>query len=305
MSQRIPMDPSVDPANRKPDCPVTGAIGSLHLLCLFAPFCFSLTGLALVGAGWFFSTIGITMGYHRLFTHMSFETYRWIKISLAILGTLSWQGGPIRWVGVHRLHHKDSDGPADPHTPRHGFFWSHVVWTLYKDGNGFEPYKVTGDLQEDKVLVFIDRYFWVPHVLLAIALTVAGYWYGGTYYAVSWFVYGIAVRTVLVYHGTWLINSATHVWGYRNFQNTGDNSRNLWWIALPSLGEGWHNNHHGKPRSAWHGMRWFEIDVTGRLIWVLAVLGLAWNVKDGRPALSELMRNAPSRRGLSQSIDPK
>jgi fatty-acid desaturase len=255
------------------------AIGGLHVGCLLAPFYFSWSavGIALVLL-WVGSGLGITLCYHRLLTHRSFTVPKWLEYALTICGCLNWQGGPIQWVGGHRLHHRDSDQPGDPHSPVvDGFAWSHIMWVLYKDNETYKPAEAAKDLARDPGLVFINKWFYVPQFILAGLLFGVGYYVGGTNLGLSWVVWGICVRTVVAYHGTWFVNSAAHTWGYRNFETT-DGSRNSWWVAALSFGEGWHNNHHAFQRSAAHGLRWYELDVTYMTIRLLSILGLAKNV---------------------------
>jgi stearoyl-CoA desaturase (delta-9 desaturase) len=247
------------------------AILALHLLCFLAPFTFS-WGALLVAflLNWFVLSLGVSMGYHRLLTHRAFETPRFFRYFLAAVGTLAWQGGPIFWVGTHRVHHSESDTEMDPHSPHHGFTWGHVLWCLVRDPFGRDVRSAAKDLQKDRVMVWIDRFFYVPQILLAVILWLAGGW--------SWVVWGIAVRTVVSYHSTWFVNSASHLWGYRNFE-TKEESRNNWWVALISWGEGWHNNHHAFQRSATFGLRWFELDLTYLTIKALSLVGLARNIQ--------------------------
>ena len=270
--------PSIDPSKRRFDWVTIIAIGTLHVLCLLAPFTFSWSGLIIalvmvwVGAG-----LGITLCYHRLLTHRSFATPKWFEYVLTTLGTLNWQGGPVRWVGTHRLHHRDSDQPSDPHSPRHGLLWSHVFWTMFSDNDEFQPNEAAKDLQRDPVTNWLDRFFYIPQFGLVGVFYLVGWLIGGHTLAISWIIWGVALRTVFVYHGTWLVNSASHVFGYRNFE-TEDDSRNNWWVAALSFGEGWHNNHHAFQRSAAHGLRWWEVDLTYMTIRVLARLGLATKI---------------------------
>lgn len=263
-------------------------IAGLHVGCILAffPMFFTWTGLLIaVGLWWLCGGWGICIGYHRLLTHRSFHTPKWFEHFLAALGTMNWQGGPIRWVGVHRIHHKESDGEHDPHSPQHGFTWAHMFWTVMKDGH-IDPKTVTKDLQKDAVIRFLDRWFYLPQIALGIALFALGWWILGTWTGgMSWLVWGIAVRTVFGYHATWFVNSAAHTWGYRNFK-TADGSKNNWWVALISFGEGWHNNHHAQQRSAAHGMRWWEIDPSYWTIRVFELVGLARRVV--RPNLQRM-----------------
>ncbi|MGQ0720649.1 MAG: acyl-CoA desaturase [Candidatus Eiseniibacteriota bacterium] len=236
-------------------------IAGLHAMCLFAPATFSWSALAVAGVlYWATCGLGISMGYHRLLTHRGFETSKAFRYLLAVLGTMNYQGGPVRWVGIHRIHHRDSDTEDDPHSPRHGFLWAHLLWCLCHDPLGRNPLDAAKDLRKEPVLAWLDRWFWVPQAVLGVVLYLLGGW--------GWLIWGLAVRTVFSYHATWLVNSASHTWGYQTFP-TGDDSRNNWWVALISWGEGWHNNHHAHQRSARHGLRWFELDPTW---WTLRAL---------------------------------
>jgi len=244
-------------------------------VCLAAPFTFSWSAFAVfLGLYWAVCGFGISMGYHRLLTHRGFETSRAVRFILAAFGTMNFQGGPIHWVGIHRIHHRDSDTDDDPHSPRHGFLWAHILWCLAKDPLGRNLSDAAGDLKKEPEMVWLERWFWVPQAVLAVILFLLGGW--------GWFVWGIAVRTVFTYHTTWLVNSASHVWGYKNFE-TKDDSRNNWWVALISFGEGWHNNHHAHQRSARHGLKWFEFDPTWLTLRVLEKMRIVRNVYAAPP----------------------
>ena len=261
--------------------PVVVGIIAMHVGCLAAPFFFTWTGLVLaLVLMWATGGLGITLCYHRLLTHRSFKTPRWVEYALTLIGCLAWQGGPIQWVGVHRIHHRHSDKEQDPHTPKHGFSWAHMFWCMHKDPEDRDPADAARDLGRDPVLRWIDRCFWLPQFFLIGIIYVLGEWVGALGFSasgLSWVVWGVFLRTVLVYHGTWFVNSATHTWGYRNY-NTDDHSTNLWWVALVSFGEGWHNNHHAFQRSAAHGLRWFEFDLTYLTIRVMGWFGLARDI---------------------------
>ncbi len=271
------------------DWPVVVGITLLHLGAVAAPFFFSWSGLALLLALVYVSGgLGVTLCFHRLLTHRSFKTPRWFEYFLTMCGCIAWQGGAIQWVGTHRIHHKHSDSDLDPHTPNHGFCWAHTFWCMHKYPDGYNAAAAAKDLQRDKVHRWLNRFFWLPQAGLAIGLFAAGQWLwpllGFEAAGLSWFLWGVCLRTVIVYHGTWFVNSASHTWGYRNFE-TGDRSTNLWWVALLSFGEGWHNNHHAQQRSAAHGMRWWELDLTYLTIKALALIGLARDVVEPqRPA---------------------
>jgi stearoyl-CoA desaturase (delta-9 desaturase) len=236
--------------------------GVIHAGVLVAPFTFTWSGLAVSAALYLAAGLGVTMGFHRLLTHRSFQTPRWVEYLLTVLGSLATQGGPVQWVAIHRIHHKHSDGDGDPHSPRHGLWWAHILWWMpYRpavdDPVQYERY--VPDLAGDSVHRALQRYHVLLPVILAGLLFGLGQLCGGA--GLSWLVWGLFVRTAVLYHATWLVNSATHHWGYRTY-TTHDDSTNLWWVALLTLGEGWHNNHHAFPRSARHGLRWWEIDMT-------------------------------------------
>ena len=266
----------------------------VHLLALLAcvAWLFSWSGLAwAVGGLYLFGTLGINIGYHRLLTHRGFACPRWLEHGLTVLGACCWQGVPMGWVAVHRMHHQHSDEPTDPHSPRtSGFFWSHMGWFLVYDPilYNFSTYdRYARDLFQDRFYKWLER----PHVwrsihavqwsvfLLAGSLVGAigtGSLWGAVQLGLSWLVWGVFVRMVAVWHITWSVNSVTHLWGYRNY-DTNDDSRNHWLVGYIN-GEGWHNNHHAEPRCASHGQRWWEFDVYYLFIRVLERFGLAWDV---------------------------
>jgi len=255
----------------------------LHVGLIAAPFTFTWQALVLVlFLSWLTGGVGICLGYHRLLTHGSFSTYRPVRWLIAWIGGLAGEGTAIDWVANHRKHHAHSDQAGDPHSPYDGPWWSHVFWlavTLRGADQEAHIRRWAPDLQRDPVMRFLGRTFLLWHFALAGALYGLGYLWGGTPLAVSFLVWGVFVRLVFVLHSTWFVNSASHMWGYRNYETT-DNSRNLWWVALLTHGEGWHNNHHAYPRMALHGHRWWELDLTFRTIRLLERLGLAWDVVD-------------------------
>lgn len=245
----------------------------IHLgaLLAFLPSTFSWTavGLALF-LHWLTAGVGITLGWHRLLTHRSFQTPKWLEYVLVFCGTLAMQGGPIWWVGLHRHHHLYSDQDVDHHDSTKGFWWSHLFWMFHKVPVEHEIPRFTQDIKDDRLYQFLDKYFF--HVQLVFAGLL--YLIGG----LPFLIWGVFVRLVLVYHSTWLVNSATHKFGYRTYESS-DRSTNCWWVALLSYGEGWHNNHHTFQYSARHGLKWWEVDVTWMMIRVLQFLGLARKVK--------------------------
>jgi stearoyl-CoA desaturase (delta-9 desaturase) len=265
-----------------------------HLLALLGcvPWLFSWSGLAWAVAGlYLFGTLGINIGYHRLLTHRGFRCPRWLEHGLSVLGACCWQGSPMSWVAVHRMHHQHSDEPADPHSPRASFFWSHMGWFLIYDPalynlSTYDRYardlfqdRFFKQLERPQVWRNVQRAQWAVFVGLgALAGGLAtGSLLGALQLAASWLVWGVFVRTVAVWHITWSVNSATHLWGYRTF-DTRDDSRNNWLVGLLSNGEGWHNNHHAQPRCAAHGLRWWELDVSYLTIRLLERIGLTWDV---------------------------
>jgi fatty-acid desaturase len=260
---------------------------AIQLGVVFAPFAFSWSAVAVAAVIYLATGFGVTLGYHRLLTHRSFRTPRFVEYILTILGCLSSQGGPLQWVAVHRAHHQHADGEHDPHSPRDGFWWAHMFWWMPRNPSldEFPAYRrYVSDLAKDPVQCFLQRFHWAFALVLAVALYGLGEAWDGV--GLSWVVWGIFVRTAVLYHSTWLVNSATHMWGYQNFP-TRDRSTNLWWVALVSLGEGWHNNHHAFPRSARHGMRWWELDATYYLLRILAIVGLARRIQVPTKAVRE------------------
>ncbi|HKV25754.1 MAG TPA: fatty acid desaturase [Candidatus Acidoferrum sp.] len=246
----------------------------LHIGAIAALFFFTWKGLALAVVLWWMSgSLGIGMGYHRLLTHRGYKTPKWVEYFLTFCGTLALEGGPIAWVATHRVHHQNTDKEGDPHSPRDGGFWAHMGWILtgqamHSNAKGLLAY--VPDLRKDKFHALMTKFHWVPLVLLGVGLFLAGGW--------PLLLWGVFLRTVVGLHATWLVNSATHMWGSRRFL-TDDTSKNSFWVALLTFGEGWHNNHHAVPQSARHGLTWYEIDLNWYGIWALQALGLAHDVK--------------------------
>ena len=223
--------------------------------------------------GWLAGGFGIGMGYHRLLTHRGYKTSKWMEYFLTICATLTLEGGPIFWVATHRMHQQNTDKEGDPHSPNDGGLWAHVGWLLTgetKHSGSAELNPYVPDLRKDRFHVWISRWHWVPITILGIALLVFGGW--------PYLFWGIFFRTVIGLHSTWLVNSATHMWGSRRFA-TSDTSRNSFWVAMLTFGEGWHNNHHAHPQSSRHGLAWYEFDPNWYGISVLRIFGLAWDVK--------------------------
>ena len=258
----------------------------MHAGCLAAPFFFSWSALGVtVLLHWLTASIGICLGYHRYLAHQSFRLTKPAEFFTLACGAISGEGTPLRWSAVHRMHHNLSDQPGDPHSPFDGRWWSHLLWFCIKVPRPKQEIlfrRYIPQLCEQPMLRFFERTapWWI--VLIGVSLLGLGWSLGGVTGAASMFLWAMCVRMVLAYHSTWLVNSATHLWGYRNYE-TRDQSRNLWWVALFAYGEGWHNNHHAHPSIAPAGHRWWEIDMTWWTIKLWRMLGLAYDVKDEIP----------------------
>jgi fatty-acid desaturase len=246
----------------------------LHLGAVAALFTFSWRlAAASVFLYWVSGAIGISMGYHRLHTHRSYHVPRLLEYLFALCGSLALEGGPIFWVAVHRIHHQNSDRPGDPHSPRDGAWWAHAGWLLSGERQHNQTQKMSKyapDLAKDRFYVWLNNWHWTPTVALAVLLFLIG--------GAPLVLWGICMRAVFGLHTTWLVNSATHMWGRRRFE-TRDDSRNNWWVALLTFGEGWHNNHHAHPSSARHGLAWYEFDPSWLQIRTLKLLGIAKKVQ--------------------------
>ncbi len=279
-----------------------GPIAVVHVAALLAcvPWFFSWTGVVLALLGLYvFGTLGINIGYHRLLTHRGFTCPKWMERAFAILGVCCAEESPTVWVTWHRQHHHEADKEPDPHSPLKSFLWGHLGWLMIKYGNSNTTATIrrySKDLLKDPFYVWLeksDNWFKVVAISWAVFF-VAGFvsvnLAGGTtadaiQFGLSLFVWGVAVRTVAVWHISWSVNSITHLWGYRNY-DTPDNSRNNIFVGIIANGEGWHNNHHADPRSARHGLDWREPDVTWLTIRALMALGLARDVAMPSPRLA-------------------
>ena len=221
------------------------------------------------------TALGITLGYHRYFTHRSFKSPRWLSYIFAVMGTMALQGSLIEWIAHHRMHHAGSDTNRDPHNARRGFWYSHLMWMFvvmpeFDDQRNMRRY--TRDIIADPFLFWLCK----PWVMIGMQVLIGIIcWRLGGIEAMMW---GVWVRIVALYHATWAVNSAAHIWGYRNY-DVGDLATNNWFVALITMGEGWHNNHHAFSESARHGQKWWELDVTWLLIRTLKALGLATEIK--------------------------
>lgn len=289
--------------------PLSGSMRTAILLAVTLPFVGLIVGIVLLwenGFSWLqlgllllmyhLTALGVTAGYHRLFTHRSFETSRPIKIALAILGSMAVQGPLLKWVATHRKHHQHSDGIDDPHSPHvygrsilamcRGLWHAHVGWLFKPEPLGLYRYVV--DLSADRILRTVSNLFplWVLLGLLipaALAGVITGSWWD----ALLGFLWGGLARVFLVHHVTWSINSVCHLWGQRPFRSA-DHSRNNVVFGVLAMGEGWHNNHHAFPTSARHGLAWWQFDLTYIIIRVMEACRLVWKVR--RPAPEALLQ---------------
>jgi stearoyl-CoA desaturase (delta-9 desaturase) len=246
----------------------------LHVGAIAALFTFSWRNLAVaVFLYWVATGLGISLGYHRLHTHRSYKVPLYLEYFFAICGAMTLEGGPIFWVATHRIHHQKSDRPGDPHSPREGAWWSHAGWILQGETSHNRTSKMAKyapDLAKHRFYVWLNDYHWIPIVALTALLFAIG--------GLSMVLWGVCLRVVVGLHATWLVNSATHMWGSRRFA-TSDDSRNNWWVALITFGEGWHNNHHAYPASARHGLAWYEFDLSWIEIKLLKFFGIAKSIR--------------------------
>jgi len=261
-------------ANGQVNWITTIAMAAFHVGAVAAFFYIDLGAiLSALVLWWVAGSLGIGMGYHRLLTHRGYKTPRWVEYFLTVCGTLALEGGPIFWVATHRIHHQHSDHTGDPHTPREGTFWAHMGWILFGTAMHHDTEvlkRYTPDLSRDPFHVALTKWHWIPQVVLGVGLLAFG--------GLPYLLWGMFFRTTYGLHATWLVNSATHLWGSRRFQ-TRDDSTNNWWVALLTFGEGWHNNHHAHPVSSRHGLAWYEFDLNWIGISFLRMVGLAWDVK--------------------------
>ena len=235
---------------------------------LFVPFSLSLLGW--FAASYLIRMFGVTAGYHRYFSHRSYKLGRVAQFAIAVLAQTSGQKGVLWWAAHHRDHHRHADRPEDVHSPRHGWWWSHVGWILSTERDRYDAARVA-DFGRYPELRWLDRHHWVPLAALGAAIYLAG--------GAAAFVWGFLLATVALYHATFAINSVAHIWGSRPFA-TADDSRNNFLLALVTLGEGWHNNHHHCRSSCRQGVEWWQIDATYLVLRALAAVGIA---KDLRP----------------------
>jgi stearoyl-CoA desaturase (delta-9 desaturase) len=296
-ARALPLPDAVD--TRRIVWPYAITLAVYHALALLAvfPWFFTWTGVILALAGTYvFGTLGINLYYHRALTHRGLVCRPWFGRVLAVLAVCCMQDTPAHWVAVHRRHHEHADEQPDPHSPLVSFLWGHVGWMLVQNDDlaRLDVYRYAKDVLRDPFLRSLEKAY--PAIVLAswLAFFGAGFAAGllsgqsageAARFGASLLVWGVMVRTVLVWHITWSVNSLSHLFGTRRYE-TGEDSRNNLFVALISNGEGWHNNHHADPRSARHGHRWWELDVTYLTIRALARLGLVERVIEpqARPA---------------------
>jgi stearoyl-CoA desaturase (delta-9 desaturase) len=277
------------------------SILAIHLAaCLaFIPYFFTWPGLILcLVLLWLSASLGISLTFHRLLAHGALRgVHPVLRTFLLCCASLTLEMGPIHWAATHRLHHRESDHEDDPHSPLASFWWGHIMWLFYRNPRVEDPGKLeelAPDLVRDPQLRWFDKWFWTIWAAVGILSWVAGYIIGtalagpayGVKLAWSLVVWGTLLRTVIVWHNTWFVNSATHLWGYRNYK-TSDDSRNLWWVALVTFGEGWHNNHHAIAGSARFGHKWWEVDPTWWALCVFRALGWVKQTNFGPRNLTE------------------
>ncbi len=260
---------------------------AMHLLTLlvFIPGTFSWSAVG-VAIGLHIVTIGlgISMGFHRLASHRSFQVPKWLEYGLILCGTLAGQGAVLGWVGYHRAHHLHVDQPLDPHDSTQGLWWSHISWLMHTVPIQGELPRLTQDIADDPVYQFCHQHYLVLQAALGVLLYLLG--------GLPWVVWGIFVRLFVGFHSTCFVNSVCHKFGYRS-HDTLDRSTNCWWVALLTFGEGWHNNHHACQSSARYGWRWWEVDLVWLTIRFLQMVGLATKVRAARP-----LRQSGSQVGL-------
>jgi fatty-acid desaturase len=294
--RRLPLPSAVDPRQIVWRDAMWVAFYHAAALLALLPWFFSWTSVGVCAVSIvLFGQFGIAIGYHRLLTHRGFTCAKWLERLFVLLAVCCLQDTPARWVAVHRWHHQHSDEQPDPHSPLVRFLWAHMGWILVENSD----LKRLDIYQRYAKDILRDRfYFWIEYKSGQMKIIIASwlvFFVSGLVvqllldrtvtealqFAASLLVWGVFLRTVVVWHQTWAVNSVTHLWGYRNFA-TDDDSRNNVWVAIFSHGEGWHNNHHANPSSVNHGSRWWEVDTTYQIIRLLSKLGLARDLVEPR-----------------------
>jgi len=253
----------------------------VHLVALFSIpfFTWEALGVALFGV-FVLAPIGINVGYHRLLCHKGFNCPNWLRNTLVTIGAAIGAGPPLHWIAMHRVHHRYSDSKKDPHDSTKGFWYSHILHLFEIDDHEVgQDHLATyaPDLKNDRYLQLLNRHWlWLALAVLPVLFLIGGW---------DLLLWGTFVRLVATWHIMWFVNSATHKWGYRNYE-TKDKSTNCWWVGILAAGEGWHNNHHANPACAAHGHRWWELDISFGFIRLLEAVGLATDVKRPQPVNS-------------------
>jgi stearoyl-CoA desaturase (delta-9 desaturase) len=320
--------PAVDDGLPLPDHVVPGqvlwpyaiSIGAFHVLALavFLPWCFTWPAVLATVVGVFVFGQGINLCYHRLLAHRSFLVPRWLERFFVIIALCCLQDTPAKWVAIHRFHHNHADHQPDPHSPLVSFLWGHIGWLVVRNQETLNigTYRryasdILGDpfyLRLEKSLLWI--WIYVAHALLfvvagaVIGRLAGGDWATGWRYGISMLTWAVILRTVMVWHITWSVNSLTHLFGYQRSE-TGENSRNNWLVALLAVGEGWHNNHHHDPASATNQHRWWEIDLTYAAIRGLEIVGLATRVTKPRHQRHAARTEAGGAAGADENASAK
>ena len=252
-------------------------VAMFHLASIPAFFTFTWTNLVvLLTLNWIVGGLGVGLGWHRLLTHRSFAVPRWLEYALTVLGTLSVQDSPIKWVTTHRIHHRFTETENDPHSTRSGFLWAQIGWILSgvaQDHDRATLKKYVPDLMKDRGHLLISRCYWLPLMASGVILFAVGGW--------QLTVWGIFARVVVGWHTTWFVNSLAHMFGRRP-HSTDDASTNNWFVAVLTFGEGWHNNHHAFPGSARHGTEWYQFDLNWITICFFERLGWATGIRTGK-----------------------
>lgn len=245
----------------------------VHLGALMAPFFFSWSAIVVALFLYAVTAMGITLGYHRLLTHQAYKAPKWLCYLIVSCAAISAQAGPAMWVAIHRQHHANSDQEDDPHDASKGFWWCHLGWMLKLTPRRLDDEfmeRRARDVLQDPYYNFLNKHFFGMSVIVVLVL----YQLGG----LPWVFWAGFFRIAAVFHATWLVNSAAHKYGYRSY-STKDLSTNCWWVALLTFGEGWHNNHHAFPRSARHGLKWWEIDMSWMFLRLMQKIGLVEQIK--------------------------
>ncbi|MBC7900613.1 MAG: fatty acid desaturase [Saprospiraceae bacterium] len=253
-------------------------VTSFHLLAIPAFFTFSWPNFAaLIIGNWIVGSLGVGLGWHRLLTHRGFTVPKWLEYTLSVLGTMSMQDAPDKWVATHRIHHKFTETEKDPHSTRPGFWWAQIGWVVWgtaQDHDEATLKRYVPDLLKDPVHVLISQFYLIPLAVSAGILFLIGGW--------PMVVWGVFARVVVGWHTTWFVNSLSHIYGDKPYE-TNDDSTNNWFVALLTFGEGWHNNHHMSPTSARHGLKWYQFDMNWIAIRILEKLGLATDIRVFEP----------------------